>query len=107
MSRPEYHVWSYAEEALLFELRDDEGMEWDEISERMGIATNKCESKYWSVTYRKRTSINAIKHVPNVPNAAIINREKRQLAHHHQSLTGLIFGDPEPGFSALDRRVRT
>lgn len=40
-----------------------------------------------------------------VPAKVLLDREARAEARLHQSETGRTFGDPPPGFSALDRRL--
>ncbi|MGJ4888926.1 hypothetical protein ACQR1Y_12070 [Bradyrhizobium sp. HKCCYLRH3099] len=40
------------------------------------------------------------------PNAAEIERSARERAARQMSLTASVFGDPPPGYSALDRRGR-
>lgn len=100
--KSDYHKWTDAEARLLFELREDEGWEWDRIGRHLGVDPEKCEVKYRNEVYRKRAQHGEI--FQKIPNAALIERERRDRARAFQSLTGIIFGDPPPGYSALDRR---
>lgn len=45
------------------------------------------------------------RHIGEVAHAnAVKEMERRKLAAGQQSLTGAVFGDPPPGYSALDRK---
>lgn len=97
-----YHKWTDAETRLLFELREDEGWEWDRISRHLRVSAHKCEVKYNNERARRRLVRGD--RFEKAPNAAFIERERRDLARRAQSLTGSVSGDPPPGYSALDRR---
>jgi hypothetical protein len=92
--------WDEKSISLLMELRDDEAMEWGLIAEELGRTVDQCKQKYQAERARRG-------HRPQsriVPNAALIDRERRERARDAASLTTRTFGDPPPGFSALDRR---
>lgn len=96
-----HHVWTYSEQILLVELREDEGWEWDKIAAHMGIDVSACVAKYGNLRYRINSDRQRYQQAPN---AAVIDRERRDAARDRQSITGSVFGDPPPGYSALDRK---
>lgn len=99
-----YHAWTDAEVDLLFKLRNDDGKDWTEIGAVFGMPAQKCKTKYLNTMQRRR--LESGHHFTVVPNAAAIDRENRAIARSNQSLTASVFGDPPPGYSALDRRRR-
>jgi hypothetical protein len=92
--------WDEKSIGLLMELRDDEATEWGLIAEELGRSVDQCKQKYSAERakrgYRPQSQ--------TVPNAALIDRERRERARDAASITAQIFGDPPPGYSALDRR---
>lgn len=95
-----FHVWTDEEVARLLYLRDDEAMEFEDIGAELGIAGTACRGKYCAVKDRQR----AARLGDKCPPKNFIDREARERARDSQSLTAAIFGDPPPGYSALDRR---
>lgn len=102
--RKGYTYWTDAEVKLLFELRDDEAWEWFQIAEHLGRKIDNCKQKYFDTRHRKRAARG--ESFEKCPNAAMIDRERRERARAGASITAQIFGDPPPGYSALDRRRR-
>lgn len=103
--KPGYHAWTEAEVALVFELRDDEGMDWPEIAAEIGgVNAEQVRNKYNNDVVRKRIASGTRFSI--VPQATAIDCEKRASARQQQSLTSSICGDPAPGYSALDKRRR-
>lgn len=92
------HFWTQEQVELLFELRDDEAWEWPEIAKHLGIDQNKCVAKYENEYSRHKTRCE------KAPNKLFIDREHRAAARDRQDLTAQFFGDPPPGYSALDQR---
>jgi hypothetical protein len=94
-----FDLWTPADDALLRELREDEGLEWDAIAPIIGRTDRACASRYERLTSRTRYTAADPKASP----AATIAASKREEARDRLDLTGRIFGDPPPGYSALDR----
>jgi hypothetical protein len=100
---PGWHLWTEAEVERLFYLRDIKAMSWPDIARDLDIdSPSKCAAKYQAAGVRKRGEAIRINGV--APNKVLIERERRQEAHNRLSLSGQLFGDPPPGFNALDKR---
>lgn len=103
MSRPDRHFCTPYELSQLMELRDVRDMSFELIVMRLNLSSIQCQNKYWAVTQRKKTEQGIKPEARTAPNKAIIDRERRHRARYMQDITGLAFGDPPPGFSALDK----
>lgn len=97
-------IWSEEKVDLLFELRDDEAMDWPEIAREIGYTATQCRNKYYQKECRRRLERGQRPVSDRASNAQIIDRERREQARERASITAQIFGDPPPGYSALDRR---
>ncbi len=73
----------------------------------------KLGRKFWSVEARLRLqgssfgvpeAIARARSSERAPSKLFIERAARDAARRNQDITGALFGDPPPGFSALDRR---
>lgn len=95
-----FHNWTQEQIALVLYLRDDEAMEFEDISAEVGIPATACRSKYDAIKQRQRAFRGNVK----CPPKNFIDRESRERARDTQTLTAAVFGDPPPGYSALDRR---
>ncbi len=102
--RKDYVYWTEPQIKLLFKLRDERGLEWWQIAERLGRPKDSCKVKYANITSRRRAERG--ESLQAAPNAAVIDRERREHARAGASITARFFGDPPPGYSALDRRRR-
>ena len=100
--RKGYTYWTENEVKLLFELKEDEALEWWQIAEHLGRRIDNCKQKYFDTKSRRRAARG--ESFQAAPNAAIIDRERRERARENASLTAQLLGDPAPGYSALDRR---
>lgn len=101
VSRAKRSIWTPEEVAQLYDLRDNKEMGWPEISEIMGKTVPALHSKYsytQSVMLRHRVST-----VDIVPTEREHDRRYRQ-SLEPRDLTAGFFGDPLPGYSALERR---
>ena len=105
MPRGMHIAWSEKEIALLLELRDDEGMEWPDIARHLPRRDQQaCAQKYHNIEMRERTERGESPAFRTVPNASLIDRDRREELRDQQNLTSRFFGDPPPGYSALDRK---
>lgn len=75
-----------------------------EIADRIGRSRTSVQYVVWKL--RREGRIDAGEHTirSGPPNAVLLDRDKRERAADSMSLTAQLFGDPPPGFSALDRR---
>ena len=84
-------------------------MGWREISEQMGIPATSCEYKYRSRGLGSPSPYFSNDERPKLGDALLVERELRSIASMSRDLTAATFGDPPPGYSALDeinRRAR-
>lgn len=96
--------WTEAQENRLLMLRDEQLMSWIEIRNDMRRASvDYVRTKYYEIHAARRAARNLETRHEKCPNSALIDREKRRAAKMMQDFTGITFGDPPPGFSALDR----
>ena len=95
-----FHNWTQEQIARVLYLRDDEAMEFEDIAIEVGIPATACRSKYCAIKDRHR----AARLGDKCPSKTLLDREARERARDSQTLTASIFGDPPPGYSALDRR---
>lgn len=94
--------WTDAEIETLKRLAFDHGMTHQQI-----VASGKLAGRTPTAIYGKIHGLRTLAHARSLHDAvgiALLERDKRARASQHQSLTGAIFGDPPPGYSALDRR---
>lgn len=100
------HMWTHAELQLLTHLRKIGRWDFVRIGRRLNLSAIQCSNKYNAIQQRERAERNEKPPERTVPNKVLIDRERRDAARYAQTLTGLTFGDPLPGFSALDQRAR-
>lgn len=109
--QPKVRPWTGEELHTLRSLRAQR-VPFNDIAERLNRTIAACQATH-SIYFGERRSQNrcapepgdgGTRAAPKVSQLAEINRRKRQEAQDRQTLTGIIFGDPPPGFSALDRR---
>ena len=87
------------------------GKSWVEVAERFGCSTATVRRHMGFVVRRGREAAVGWKHLnlepPQVsrvvPDCVIADRDRR-LAVAPRDLTAELFGDPKPGWSALDRQ---
>ena len=93
--------WSDSEIESLLSLRDKYSLGWDQIGYRLGRPSGSVYSKYMCLKYE--TTRHAADPRISVPSASEQQWRHRQ-ALAPRDLTAAVFGDPLPGFSALDKR---
>jgi hypothetical protein len=54
----------------------------------------------------ERNAHKVIKHNERAPDSVLVEREQRQDALRRRTTSQIFFGDPAPGYSALDRRTK-
>jgi IS30 family transposase len=97
-------AWAPEEMEQLFFFRDKMRLNWNEIGRRLNRPHSTCYMRYYDF-HRKPPEHKVSKEAPSEP----VNMERHREWRHRQSLspvslTAAIFGDPLPGYSALDRR---
>lgn len=95
-------LWPAEEAKELLRLRDEMRLGWSEIATRLNRPSSSCHTKYYAlknptVTYKviQREVISTEAHEDWV----------RRMMLSPSSLTAAMFGDPLPGYSALDKRA--
>lgn len=87
----------------LVRMREIERKSWREISIATGRPLSTCSARYAEESkpsiYRDYAGCNRPK---NIPDEIIADARRRAIAD--RSITSLLFGDPAPGQSALDKR---
>jgi hypothetical protein len=94
-------TWSKAEAALMLHKREIEGKSWRVIGIEMGRPLSSCSCKYNQMKLEK-VHPPSIERPRDIPPSVIDDALRRCLAP--RSITALLFGDPAPGQSALDKR---
>ena len=96
--------WKPREWERAKELRE-QGRTYVQIAEELGIDYHRVAMKFNNEGFRLRLESGAPNpHGP--PPKLLIERERRHRAALAQSLTQHVFGDPPPGYSALDKKRR-
>lgn len=121
--RKNYKKWTREEVALLLKFRE-EGCGWGEIGHRLDRQSAQCAARYWYLKGGKVAGGAGVKSVKDIEaerarkhateQRAIEARDRRSLAKIERDeraaqagdLTPIFFGDPPPGYSALDQRRR-
>lgn len=105
--------WSDADRCELIRLRRECGLSWEECAARFPNATlNACRTQFALATSKlprgaaRRTSFEAVAPLAaRVDEGVLAEREHRNaLRVKRTDITANAFGDPLPGYSALDRR---
>ena len=113
-------IWTDAERALIKRLREDEGLTWEAIGERMRVCKHvahgaidpEFDSRRKNYD-RKRSKVRAEKIKKNMRDERVDfvsipqwveDKRKKYLNAPHRSLADKILGAPPIGFSALDRK---
>ncbi|MEX2126943.1 MAG: hypothetical protein WD871_01700 [Xanthobacteraceae bacterium] len=105
--------WSPEEFAHLRATREECGTDIEcarRLADELGRSEMSIRAKLQTMRYDDEREANDLAGRPARPAAdaappsALIERERRERARGAQDITGLTFGDPPPGFSALDRR---
>ena len=94
-------TWSTAEADAMLRKREIEGKSWRVIGIEMGRPLSSCSCKYNQMKLEK-VHPPSIERPRNIPPSVIDDALRRCLAP--RSITALLFGDPAPGQSALDKR---
>jgi hypothetical protein len=118
--RKHYKTWTPPEDALLLKFRA-EGMGWGSIGVRLDRQASQCAAHYWYLRGQKVSDL-GIKSLKDIDaerarrhkaeQHALELRDRRELSRLERDesalragvLTPIYFGDPPPGYSALDRR---
>lgn len=97
-------MWTREELGRLVELRDEHGMGWKEIAQALNRTIGQCNSKYnYGHQEAARTSYDAGSN-HKCSDEQLAERERRAQARDQRDITQTFFGDPPPGYSALDQR---
>jgi hypothetical protein len=100
--RPDPHTWTAAEIAIVREM-DSNGDSTADMADRLGLSFDQVRYALYRARREGRDDDAPVS--PRAPpHAVLFDRERRIEARERQTLTGQLFGDPAPGFSALDRR---
>ena len=97
--------WSDDDLAAMIRMREVERCRWSDIDRAFGRTPGSCCAKYESLRREK---------LPTHPSDAggrievtcqqQANRIARKQAEAQRDLTAAVFGDPPPGYSALDQK---
>ncbi|HEX7895472.1 MAG TPA: hypothetical protein VF447_14840 [Terriglobales bacterium] len=93
--------WTDEASKQLLKLRDEMGLGWTEIGKRLDRAGSSCHTRYYLLK-NPSTPHKVFQREP-LDEGAYKDRSRR-LSISHASLTAAFFGDPLPGYSALDKR---
>lgn len=105
--------WSSKELVTLKNMREILKAEWPQIAAHIpGRSPNACRDAYWSHVSKKKVRTT---YIPSANSAAASShnrpgetlleaRERRREAASLRDVTAVVFGDPPPGFSALDEK---
>jgi len=94
--------WSSESSKHLLMLRDEMGLGWTEIGKRLNRAGSSCHTHYYILKN------------PTVPHVVMqrapvcsetVEEWRRRQSLSPETITAAFFGDPLPGYSALDRRA--
>lgn len=95
--------WTKEDLDKLVHLKESAKLSWDEISARLNRPSGTVYSKY---EYLKNQAAFGPRHAEcreNIP-ALILTEQRHRQSLTPRDLTAAFFGDPLPGYSALDRR---
>lgn len=76
-----------------------EGRSLSVIARECGVTPHQVQWKFQNEDYRHRTAAARLSEA-----AVAVDRERRLAASLRMTLTQSVFGDPPPGYSALDRK---
>lgn len=103
--RRQVRRWLEAEVERMVQMREVDGLSWPAIDKAFKRAPGSSAAKY-SVLREGRAPRgkpnDAATRVDVAPDLAEM-RDARRMAQARLSLTGVLLGDPPPGYSALDR----
>jgi hypothetical protein len=102
--------WSKKQKEMLHQLREIERLDWDIVAERTGRTVTACKAKLAEMRGqrdrndgRRLAGIGTAHHIALSPDQ-IAGRDARLAALQLRTQTQEFFGDPPPGFSALDEK---
>lgn len=116
--------WPRHEIQKLFELRDVRQLAWSEIGSRLNRPPRNCASRYHGAKRAMEIAAAAEKGIvllkpiadpdPSEVKIMLADREARAAARNERDtealsagiITPVFFGDPPPGYSALDEKRR-
>jgi hypothetical protein len=96
--------WTEAEVAQLLQLREIDGLSFREIDQEMKRPKGSSCVKYESLRRPAARSFISKEARVTIDQAAFDAREARKHAEMQRDITQNFFGDPPPGYSALDRK---
>ncbi len=100
--------WSESDDATLHRLRDIKRWQWEDIGKRLGRTGGACQTRYSDLRGGRTNERRNVHSEPaaNVHVAAdlIVARDARREASYRRTQTQEFFGDPPPGYSALDKK---
>lgn len=91
-------IWSAEMWQRAVELHD-EGMSYDDIAGELGLTTKQVSIKFTNEHYEHKAASERSKIAPR-----LAERDARLAAADRRSQTAQFFGDPPPGYSALDKK---
>src|SRR4051794_9132676 len=98
-------VWTHARWSRAKHMRAA-GLSNEEIVEAVGLTVRQVGAKFYNQHYVRARRVSAAGMVITlrVPDRALAERDGRNEASQTRTLTQIIFGDPPPGYSALDKK---
>lgn len=105
MKKPK-RLWSADDLATMIRMREVERSRWSDIEKALDRGAGSVHAKYQSLRRDKLPSAhqNDAGGRPSISADQESERLARKQAAMRRDLTGEVFGDPPPGFSALDHR---
>ena len=103
---PKAPTWTKDEVAVLMHKREVEKKIWAVIGSEMGRSRTACHVKYEAIK-RPRERVERVSYYCKTiisSEKALIERDRRAKLSP-RNLTAEFFGDPLPGYSALDKRA--
>lgn len=107
-------LWTDETEAKVLELWDDEAMDWPDIARAIGgtVTADACRTRYALLRSQARMRDGQPLPSRKVSNSLAIDAAKRDAARSDRDADALarghctpaFFGDPPPGYSALDQK---
>lgn len=103
---PKKSSWTSDDIIHVMHKRDVEKKRWKEIGAELGRSSTACHAK-WDAIKNPRVSFPRGPSVPRlVPDISAEQDRAFRVNLAPRDLTAAFFGDPPPGYSALDKRER-
>lgn len=112
MARSPRTLWTPSHSSRLIFLHEEEGKGFVEIGRTLGRSWRSCSGRYYRLRGKptrgaftgadREDRPGAVR--PHDIEAQIADADRRTMLRGEQSVTSRFFGDPPPGYSALDKR---